>query len=288
MLTNHEYVVVRYLISFNLFNRIEIDGNVAPLPLLSWCLRTSDPLLTTEVYGAAWVGSRWWIYVLEAHQRSHRMPRSSISSQVQWAEPLQRKSHLSSTGEVLHRFAWPQSECKKNVKRYIDSTCSVFRHVHNILGLISLKWTFQLWTIQDRPRRSRRNIYCHHLPLRRPSLVTTTLVVMGFVLASETESDVIMIRGVEDMTSRHIGYANHLANHERLPFHDVNFHSPFPLYTKWWGMYTEPSSEASVYHNRQGWLKSFEVRMILTSNHSMPPKAAVPGYGGFIPSKADF
>ena len=31
MLTNHEYVVVRYLISFNLFNRIEIDGNVAPI-----------------------------------------------------------------------------------------------------------------------------------------------------------------------------------------------------------------------------------------------------------------
>ena len=44
-------------ISFNRFNRIEIDGNVAPLPVVSWCLRTSDPLLTTEVYGAAWVGS---------------------------------------------------------------------------------------------------------------------------------------------------------------------------------------------------------------------------------------
>lgn len=209
-----------------------------------------------------------------------------FSGAVSWAAPKEEPPELNgrSPTQICLTSKWVQ----KNVKRYIDSTCSVFRHVHNILGLISLKWTFQLWTIQDRPRRSRRNIYCHHLPLRRPSLVTTTLVVMGFVLASETESDVIMIRGVEDMTSRHIGYANHLANHERLPFHDVNFHSPFPLYTKWWGMYTEPSSEASVYHNRQGWLKSFEVRMILTSNHSMPPKAAVPGYGGFIPSKADF
>ena len=108
-------------------------------------------------------------------------------------------------------------------KMWRDRSIAPFlMHVHSIFGL---KWTFQLWTIQDRPRRSRRNIYCHHLPLCRPSLVTTTLVVMGFVLASETESDVIMIRGVEDMTSRRIGYANHSANHARLPFHDVNFHS---------------------------------------------------------------
>ena len=39
------------------------------------------------------------------------------------------------------------------MKRYIDSTCSVFRHVHNILGLISLKWTFQA---VNNPRSSKK------------------------------------------------------------------------------------------------------------------------------------
>ena len=204
--------------------------------------------------------------------------------------PLRRCSKLLSHSKGVGRATWAQRAKSTQIcltsKWAVQQKCEEMHQWHlfcsyafltELPPFLGLKWILrceQSKIIQE------AILQCHHLPLCRPSLVTTTLVVMGFVLASETESDVVMILGVEDKTSRHMVYANHLSNRERLPFQFSICRFPqlrgfrmFHWYPKCMGhvngtlttavcsvQYIVLSllSEASVYRDRHAWLKQLQ------------------------------